>query len=172
MELVDLYDENRIPLGKTALRYSRREKGTYRLIVHICIFDRRGRLLIQRRAKEKRLWPDRWDVSAAGGVSAGETTRTAAAREVGEELGLSLDLTGVRPVCTVNFATGFDDYFVVRRDIDLTSLRLQEEEVSDVRWASRQEVLAMVRRGEFITYPQSFLCYLFDSAKDKDFPTR
>ena len=64
MELVDLYDENRIPLGRTAQRYSRREKGTYRLIVHVCIFDHRGRLLIQRRAKEKRLWPEKWDLSA------------------------------------------------------------------------------------------------------------
>ena len=35
MEFVDLYDENRIPLGRTAQRYSRREKGTYRLIVHV-----------------------------------------------------------------------------------------------------------------------------------------
>lgn len=164
MELVDLYDENRIPLGRTAQRYSRREKGTYRLIVHICIFDRKNRLLIQRRAKEKRLWSEKWDLSAAGGVSAGETTRAAAQREVGEELGLSLDLTGVRALCTVNFATGFDDYFVIRREVDLSALRLQQEEVSDVRWATRKEVLSMVRRGEFINYPESFLGYLFDSA--------
>ena len=54
----------------------------------MCIFDHRGRLLIQRRAKEKRLWPEKWDVSAAGGVSAGETTRISAQREVAEELGV------------------------------------------------------------------------------------
>ena len=172
MELIDLYDENRLPLGRTAVRYSRREKGTYRLIVHICIFDRRGRLLIQRRAREKRLWPDKWDVSAAGGVSAGETARMAAQREVAEELGLELDLTGVRAVCTVNFATGFDDYYVLHRDVDLSTLRLQTEEVSDVRWATRSQVMAMVRRGEFITYPESFLSYLFDTAGSQDFPTK
>ena len=172
MELVDLYDENRLPLGKTAVRYSKREKGTYRLIVHICIFDGQGRLLIQRRARQKRLWPDKWDVSAAGGVSAGETTRIAAAREVAEELGLPLDLNGVRAVCTVNFATGFDDYYVLRREVDLSSLRLQPEEVSDVRWATRSQVLAMVRRGEFISYPESFLSYLFDASKTQDFPTK
>lgn len=172
MELVDLYDENRIPLGRTAQRYSRREKGTYRLIVHVCIFDHRGRLLIQRRAKEKRLWPEKWDLSAAGGVSAGETTRTSAEREVAEELGLSISLEGVRPLCTVNFATGFDDYFILRRNVDLASLRLQEEEVSAVRWATRQQVLDLVRRGEFISYPESFLCYLFDAARNMEFPAR
>ena len=172
MELVDLYDENRIPLGRTAQRYSRREKGTYRLIVHVCIFDRRGRLLIQRRAREKRLWPEKWDLSAAGGVSAGETTRTSAQREVAEELGLSICLDGVRALCTVNFSTGFDDYYILRQDVDLASLRLQEEEVSAVRWATRQQVLDMARRGEFISYPESFLCYLFDAARNMDFPAR
>ena len=172
MELVDLYDENRIPLGRTAQRYSRREKGTYRLIVHVCIFDHRGRLLIQRRAKEKRLWPGKWDLSAAGGVSAGETTRTSAQREVAEELGLSIHLEGVRPLCTVNFSTGFDDYYILRQNVDLTSLRLQEEEVSAVRWVTRQQVLDMARRGEFISYPESFLCYLFDAARNMDFPSR
>ena len=172
MELVDLYDENRIPLGRTAQRYSRREKGTYRLIVHVCIFDHRGRLLIQRRAKDQRLWPEKWDLSAAGGVSAGETTRTSAQREVAEELGLSIHLEGVRPLCTVNFSTGFDEYYILRQDVDLTSLRLQEEEVSAVRWATRQQVLDMARRGEFISYPESFLCYLFDAARNMDFPSR
>ena len=68
--------------------------------------------------------------------------------------------------------TGFDDYFVIRREVDLASLRLQEEEVSDVRWATRAQVLDMVRRGEFISYPASFLCYLFDAARNSDFPTK
>lgn len=172
MELIDLYDENRLPLGRTAVRYSRREKGTYRLIVHICIFDSEGRLLIQRRAREKRLWSEKWDVSAAGGVSAGETTRMAAARELAEELGLHVDLTGVRAVCTVNFPNGFDDYYVFRRDVALSSLRLQAEEVSDVRWATRSQVLELVRRGEFLSYPESFLSYLFDTAERQDFLTK
>ena len=48
-EWVDLYDENRVPLGKIARRYGKKDPGQYRLVVHICIFDRQGRLLIQRR---------------------------------------------------------------------------------------------------------------------------
>lgn len=30
MELVDLYDENRVPLGRTAERYGKRGPGEYR----------------------------------------------------------------------------------------------------------------------------------------------
>ena len=65
MELVDLYDENRVPLGRTAERYGKRGPGEYRVVVHVCVFDHQGRLLIQQRTPEKILWPGRWDVSSA-----------------------------------------------------------------------------------------------------------
>ena len=86
MEMVDLYDENRLPLGRTAERYAPKGEGEYRVVVHICVFDSRGRLLIQQRSREKAVWPEAWDVSAAGGVDAGETSRQAAEREFREEL--------------------------------------------------------------------------------------
>ena len=162
MELVDLYDENRLPLGKTAERHDRRRPGEYRTVVHVCLFDSRGRLLIQQRSQEKDACPGAWDVSAAGGVDAGETSCQAAEREFREELGVALDLTGVRPSCTVNFDGGFDDFFLVERDLALEELTLQKEEVAQARWAELPEILDMVDRGEFIDYPKSFLAFLFD----------
>ena len=172
MELVDLYDENRIPLGRTAQRFSKREKGTWRLIAHLCIFDSRGRLLLQQRSADKRVWPGKWDVSAAGGVCAGETTRLAAVRELFEELGVSARPEDLRSVCTVTFNHAFDDYFILKRDVDLRKLRLQEEEVSAVRWATRQQVLDLIRRDGFVPYSENFLAYLFDMARNMDFYTR
>ena len=127
MELVDLYDENRAPLGKTAERYGKKGPGEYRTVVHVCLFDSRDRLLIQRRTAGKRVWPEKWDVSVGGGVDAGETSRQGAEREFREELGYPLDLTGKRPVVTVNFPGGFDDFYVVERDLDLDALILHYE---------------------------------------------
>ena len=172
MELVDLYDENRVPLGKTAERYSKKKHGEYRMVVHVCVFDHEGRLLIQQRAPEKHIWPGRWDVSVGGGVDAGETSRQGAEREVREELGYALDLTGVRPSVTVNFDGGFDDFFLVVRDVELSALHLQAEEVSEVRWATEAEVLAMVDEGRFIPYPKSFLSFLFAMRDTFGFPTK
>ena len=172
MELVDLYDENRVPLGRVGERHAPKEPGEYRMVVHVCVFDSRGRLLIQKRTAGKRVWPEMWDVSVGGGVDAGETSRQGAEREVREELGYDLDLTGVRPAVTVNFEGGFDDFFVVTREADLGSLRLQKEEVSDVRWASLEEVLAMRADGRFIPYPPSFLRFLFEARGSFDFPTK
>lgn len=172
MELVDLYDENRVPLGKTVERYGKRGPGELRVVVHVCLFDGRGRMLIQRRTENKHIWPGLWDVTVGGGVDAGETTRQGAEREVREELGYPLDLTGVRPSVTVNFDGGFDDFFIVEREVELDTLTLQADEVSAVRWAAREELLAMVDGGSFIPYPKSFLEFLFDMRKTFGFPTK
>ena len=172
MELVDLYDENRVPLGKTGERGGPRNPGEYRMVVHVCVFDRRGRLLIQRRAPEKFIWPDLWDVSVGGGVDAGETSRQGAEREFREELGVSLDLSGLRPSVTVNFDGGFDDFYLLTRDLRLEELTLQKEEVRAVRWASLEEILDMADRGSFIPYPESFLRFLFDMRDRFGFPTK
>ena len=162
MELVDLYDENRLPLGRTWERYAPRDTGAYLTVVHVCLFDSRGRLLIQRRSERKRFWPGTWDVSVGGAVDAGETSRQAAEREVREELGLCLDLGETRPSLSVNFAGGFDDFFLAERDVDLEELKLQREEVAEVRWAELPELRELADRGEFAAYPMSFLELLFD----------
>ena len=172
MELVDLYDEDRVPLGKTAERYGKKGPGEYRMVVHVCLFGMDGRLLIQRRTEQKHIWPGRWDVSIGGGVDAGETSRQGAEREFREELGYPLDLTGIRPSMTVNFGGGFDDYYIVKRDIDISELHLQEEEVAEVRWVTREEALELLERDEFITYPKSFLEFLFDMQDAFGFVTK
>ena len=172
MELVDLYDENRVPLGKTAERYGKKGPGEYRMVVHVCLFGMDGHLLIQRRTEQKHIWPGRWDVSIGGGVDAGETSRQGAEREFREELGYPLDLTGIRPSVTVNFGGGFDDYYIVKRDIDISELHLQEEEVAEVRWVTREEALELLERDEFITYPKSFLEFLFDMQDAFGFVTK
>lgn len=172
MELVDLYDENRLPLGRTAERGAPKGPGELRLVVHVCVFDRRGRLLIQQRAPEKFIFPNLWDVSVGGGVDAGEDSRQGAEREFREELGVPLDLSGLRPSVTVNFDGGFDDFYILTRDLELSSLTLQEEEVRAVRWVSLEEILDMLGRGAFIPYPEGFLRFLFDMREQFGFPTK
>ena len=54
MELLDLYDVNRKPLGITMERGGVQPKGTFRLVVHVCIFSADGKMLCQRRVSGKR----------------------------------------------------------------------------------------------------------------------
>lgn len=162
MELWDIYDADRAKTGRTAERGAPSEAGAHRLIVHICVFGSDGRMLIQRRTPAKEKWPDMWDVSAAGGVLAGETSREAARRELLEELGLDIDFSERRPALTVNFHGGFDDFYLVESDIPLDRLTFQPDEVADAARAGEAEILGLIGRGEFVPYRPPLIALLFN----------
>ena len=118
-------------------------KGYYRL-VHVCIFDLAGRMLIQQRQPFKRGWSNLWDISVGGSAVSGDTSQSAAERETMEELGLSIDLSDTRPTMTIHWENGFDDYYILIQQVDLEKLHLQYEEVQAVRWATKEEILQMI----------------------------
>ena len=90
-------------------------------------------MLIQQRQPFKKGWPNLWDITLSGHSLTGETSQQSAAREMQEELGLNYDFTDIRPYFTVNFKNGFDDfYFLKAEEIDMSTLKLQEEEVQAV----------------------------------------
>ena len=100
-------------------------------------------------------------VSVGGGVLAGEGSREAAVREVREELGIEIAIHGPAAV-TLAFEGGYDDYFLAEWNGSLTELTLQKEEVMDAKWASREEMLAMLLEGTFAPFWPSFIQLLFD----------
>ena len=161
MELFDLYTRDRIRTGRTMVRGDKVPEGLYRLVVHVCIFDPEGRMLIQPRQPFKKGWSNMWDITVGGCAVAGDTSQDAAEREVREEIGLELDLQDERPTMTTTFEGGFDDYYVLTRDVDLSSLHLQYEEVQTVRWAEKGEILRMIDDGQFISYEKSLIELLF-----------
>jgi isopentenyldiphosphate isomerase len=57
-------------------------------VVHLHLFNMRGELYLQKRAKSKDIQPGKWDTSVGGHISPGETALKALFREASEELGL------------------------------------------------------------------------------------
>ena len=161
MEVLDLYTADREKTGKTMVRGEETPAGYYRLVVHVCIFNEKGQLLIQQRQPFKEGWPNKWGISVGGSAVAGDTSQMAAARETREELGLELDLSNVRPIFTVHWENGFDDYYVLTQDVDLDTLHLQEEEVQAVRWADMEEIMKLIDDDEFVPYEKSLIGLLF-----------
>ena len=162
MELWDIYDIDRMPTGKTAERGNALSDGEYHAVIHVCIFNSEGKMLIQQRQSTKKGWPDYWDVSCGGCCIAGETTRDAAHRELFEELGIDVDFSALRCSLTMNFDHGFDDFFILNRDMDISGLTLQQEEVQAVKWASMDEIFRMIDDGTFLPFFKSFLQLIFD----------
>lgn len=157
MELWDIYDIDRVRTGRVAQRGKPASEGglgegEYHLVVHICVFNGRGQLLLQQRQKDKEGYPNLWDVSAAGSALAGENSAAAASRELREELGLVHDFTKERPFWTTHFERGFDDWYFIRMEADIRDLCLQPEEVQDARWADLAEIERMLDSGEMVPY--------------------
>lgn len=162
MEMFDIYTENREKTGRTIERGNKFAKGDYRFVVHACILNNKGEMLIQQRQPFKSSWANMWDLTAAGSVIAGETSKQAVQRELFEELGIEIDFSDIRPQLTMNFEEGFDDIYIIKcDDININTLKLQYEEVQCVKWASMKEIEEMLHKGIFIPYYEALLNLIF-----------
>ncbi len=162
MELWDVYDFERNKTDKTMVRGEPFKTGDFHLAVHACIFNSKDEMLIQQRQPFKEGWPNMWDITVGGSAIKGDTSQTAVERELSEELGLKLDFQKIRPHITINFETGFDDVYLIQKDINIAKLTLQYEEVQRVKWASEDEIFSMMENGEFIPYYQSLIQLFFE----------
>ncbi len=165
MELWDVYDINRNKTNETMVRGEPFEKNNYHLVVHICVFNSNGEMLIQQRQPFKEGWPNMWDITVGGSAIKDDTSQSAAERELFEEIGLRVDLKNIRPHITINFNNGFDDVYLIEQEVDINELLLQYEEVQKVKWASKEEIFSMMESGEFIPYYHSLIQLFFDMRK-------
>lgn len=164
MEYFDIYDKDRNKTGQTMARgvFDESLEEAYYLVVHACVFNSKGEMLIQQRQPFKDGWSNLWDVTVGGHAVAGETSREAIERELSEEIGLKLDFTHMRPNLTVNFQNGFDDYYLLEANPDIARLKLQAEEVQRVKWATREEIYELIDNGKFVPYYKTLIGLLFD----------
>jgi isopentenyldiphosphate isomerase/GNAT superfamily N-acetyltransferase len=161
MELWNIYDQYRHKTGRIHERGQEMKERDYHLVVHVWMVNDNGEFLIQKRQPWKKGWSGMWDCAAAGSAILGDSSEQAAVREVKEELGIDLNISDGERLFTVKFACGFDDIWLVRQNVAIEDLHLQEEEVADARWASETEIREMADKGEFI--PFNYFDLLFDS---------
>jgi len=93
-ELLQLVDRRGNPIGTAARNECHGNPELIQAVVHLHLFDKLGRMYLQKRAASKDTFPGRWDASVGGHVSPGETPEEAIRREAREELGIDLDGSG------------------------------------------------------------------------------
>ena len=147
MEILDLYDEDGKPLGKTIQKGEKFDVGNIMLSI-IFIENSNNEYLIQHTSIAK---GSKYS-STGGHVSSGEDGITTIVREVKEELGLSINAEEItfvglvkhpdRP-CLINL-------FKLNKDIDVETLVLQKDEVEEVMWMKKDEILNLINNELFL----------------------
>lgn len=158
MEYWDLYNEKREPLHRIRERHEVFEPGEFYTCVEVWIVNLAGEILTTQRSPKKKRG-GMWEFTG-GGVMAGETTRQAGVREVKEELGITLAEEELKLFTTYQHKNYFMDLYVVKKELQLDTLVLQQDEVSDAKFVSKEEFLQMCQKEEVVySVGQRFINY-------------
>lgn len=146
MELVDKFNKRREPLNKTSKRYDRID-GEYCTYVHTWIMNDKNEFLIQKRSANKKIYPNKWSITG-GAVDSGETSLEGALREVKEEIGIDIDKEKMEFMLSFKRSHGFVDVWLTRQNVDLKNIVMQKEEVSEVKFVTKEELEKMIENDE------------------------
>ena len=143
-ELRDLYDINSNKTDKTYRKGENIPEGYFPMVVMVVIRNFKGEFLMQKRVESK---GGDWGVTG-GHPKSGETPLEGIVTEVKEELGLDFfkeDFIEYDAGCD-----GKDCYkmYFVNKDVELENIKIQKEELSEVKWFSMDELKHMVEINE------------------------
>lgn len=150
-EYWDLYDACGLPTGETAERAGELPKGRYHPVVHIWPVNKKGELLVQKRAERVEWEPGIW-AATGGSALAGEDIFTACRREAKEELGIGIDRENTEFVMAIKRKNSLCHVYVCRIDVPAEALVLQKSEVAKVAWVPLEELERRMAEGTFYRY--------------------
>lgn len=154
-EYFDVLKENGEYTGKVETRDKCHTEGLWHKAVALYIINSQNQVLLQKRSSKKKLWPNLWDISAGGHVLAGEFGFQAIIREIKEELGIDIDkkdITFIGASTSVNKKgeienKHFNEYYIVNKDVNISELNLDSEEVSEVKWFEKDDILNKIENN-------------------------
>ncbi len=160
-EYLDILDEEGKKTGVTRSYSDAHREGLIHRSVHVWFFNPEKGLLLQKRSSTRAAYPNHWDISASGHISAGQTSLEAAKRETEEELGVTPPddafcfLFTLEEHIILNAGTyisnEFQDIYLVRTGIDPALHYKTNEEVSEIRWIDLNSFIAWTRgQGELL----------------------
>ena len=146
MELWDLLDENRKPLGKTQLRGKPMRQDEYHIVVEVWTVNENNEILLTLRHPDKP-YAYHWEATA-GSILSGETSVQGAIRELFEETGILANEQELHLLGTIRENSAFVDTYILRKNVSLSDVVLQEGETIDVQWVSLKKLDKLILAGE------------------------
>ena len=158
MELWEVLDDNGNPTGEIMKKYDQKvfDRGLYHLGADVWIINSDNKILIQKRAKQKKLEPNVWAMTG-GSVILGEKSINTIVREAKEELNIDINADNLKLITKFKTGNVWIDTYILRCDYDIYKMKFQEDEVSDVKWATWTEINDLVNSGKFIKHRWEFV---------------
>ncbi len=158
MEYFDIVDDDGLPTGEIVSRERAHREGVPHRTAHVWIVrpgDRGYEVLLQKRSPEKDSFPGLYDTSSAGHIPAGDEPLESAIRELAEELGIESAPGDLRFAGTFRIRYEKEFHGELFRDNEFANvyvycgpikeMKLQQSEVSEVRWFDLEEVWDEIR---------------------------
>lgn len=151
-ETFDVLNEFGEFTGEIATREECHKKGLWHRAVYAFIIDDKGNVLLQKRSRNKKLWPNLWDVTVGGHVASGEFGRQALIREAKEEIGIEVEDKDIKYLVgstSINqkgdiINKHYNECYLITKNIDISKVVLEKEEVEEIRYFSKEEILEKI----------------------------
>ncbi|MCA1742574.1 MAG: NUDIX domain-containing protein [Desulfonatronovibrio sp.] len=158
-EYLEVMDATNRPLSIMP-RLEVHRQGLFHRSVIALAYDSNYRLLLQKRTKNRTIYPGRWDLSATGHAAVGESTLESAMRELKEEVGIVP--TALKLVTVINGSsnTNFEFIYLYSAGRRIGVPIPNPEEVEDIIFVSKEDLGSMVREFPDILTPG--LVYLWE----------
>jgi 8-oxo-dGTP pyrophosphatase MutT (NUDIX family) len=140
--MCEILGKNNTVLGIVSRKEAREHKYKLKAALTM-VTNSKGEYFLAKRSPNKKIFPGLWALGAGGAVTAGESFKEAAKRELFEEL-------GVKALPKYLFDFEYTDYFgsyyakvfLAKWDKKIT---LQKEEYTQGKWLSEKEVLEIAK---------------------------
>ena len=170
-EYVILVDENDNQIGTEEKVKCHLPNGKLHRAFTVLLFDKNGRLVITRRAKEKMLWPSDWDGTFASHPRESETYVSSGERRMPEELGIEGKLDYLHkfeyhvPYKDVGSENEICGTLIGIIDKDSEPKEI-EGEIDEIKWISAKELLSELKTNPQIYCPWMLIALeLLDKSK-------
>ena len=150
MEYWDVYDKKGKWKRRVIRKRERLKNSDYHHIVEGWILRDDGNFIIQRRSLNKKSFAGMWYCSAGGSVISRETPKEGMIREFKEELGIDIREDELKLKRIITEKNTIFYIFLVRKNVSLDEIVMQEEEVMDVDIASVEKIQQMIEDKTFI----------------------
>lgn len=153
-EMIDIVDDKNNKIGLRMLKSQAHQYGKWHRATHTWVYNNRGEVLLQLRAKDKLVYPDLWDVAVGGHVGMGESEVSSAVREIEEEIGLEvledqLTLYKIKPFNGSGLVANNEFIYVYTLPYNggLEELTIQREEVQRLGLFNVDELAQNIRKN-------------------------